>query len=264
MLTHQTRDARLPAAARRQLMLARQQARQRFAQARRAEGALLRSLRQVARQIGGLANVLKDDPHALDEALRRYSATLRPWAGAVARRMQAEVDRRDASAWEVLAASMGRSLRQEILQAPVGVAMRNKLAETVELITSMPLKAAERVQRLTVSAVLQGKRAKDLQEEIARSGRVSMAHALTIARTEVSRSAALLTRERALAIGSPGYFWRTVGDSDVRDSHRALEGKFIPWNKPPVVDRKSGRRAHAGEDINDRCWAEPVLPDTIN
>ena len=256
-------DAQLPKAARVQLAKKRIAARRQFNIARSMEQRFMRTLRQISRQIGAVAQVMKDDTRALVEQLNRYSDTLRPWATAVAQRMQKEVARRDTAAWESLASTMGRTLRREIESAPVAAVMRDKLAETVDLISSMPRVAAERVQKLATQAMLGSMRADVLKDEIARSGKVSAAHARTIARTELARNASLLTESRALYIGSPGYFWRSIEDSDVRPEHRKLNGKFIPWDKPPVVDRKTGRRAHAGQDINCRCWPEPVIPEDV-
>jgi uncharacterized protein with gpF-like domain len=78
------------------------------------------------------------------------------------------------------------------------------------------------------------------------------------ARTGVSTTATELTKARAVHIGSSGYLWRTSRDSDVRPTHRVMEGKFIAWNDPPEID---GYRAHCGEFANCRCWPEVQIPD---
>lgn len=46
------------------------------------------------------------------------------------------------------------------------------------------------------------------------------------------------------------YMWTTKKDSKVRPDHARLEGRIINWNDPPVVDLRSGRRRHPGEDYN--------------
>ena len=46
------------------------------------------------------------------------------------------------------------------------------------------------------------------------------------------------------------YIWTTRKDNKVRPDHARLEGRIINWNDPPVVDLRSGRRRHAGEDYN--------------
>ena len=54
------------------------------------------------------------------------------------------------------------------------------------------------------------------------------------------------------------YVWTTRKDSKVRPDHARLEGRIINWNDPPVVDLRSGRRAHPSGDYNCRCTASPL------
>lgn len=54
------------------------------------------------------------------------------------------------------------------------------------------------------------------------------------------------------------YVWTTKKDSKVRPDHARLEGRICNWNDPPVVDLRSGRRRHPGEDYNCRCVAAPL------
>lgn len=54
------------------------------------------------------------------------------------------------------------------------------------------------------------------------------------------------------------YVWTTKKDNKVRPDHARLEGRIINWNDPPVVDLRSGRRAHCGGDYNCRCTASPL------
>ena len=58
-------------------------------------------------------------------------------------------------------------------------------------------------------------------------------------------------------MGSLGYIWRTARDGDTRPSHRAMEGKFVKWDEPQLLDGMTG---HAGEFPNCRCYPEPVIP----
>ena len=39
----------------------------------------------------------------------------------------------------------------------------------------------------------------------------------------------------------------------VRESHKHLDGLIIDFDRAPIVEIKTGRRAHAGEDFNCRC-----------
>lgn len=245
----------------------RQLERERFQRARRAERSYARKLKGVAQQVGvivqGFApNGIVRAPAGLSNALNRYSELLRPWAREVAQSMVDDVANRDANAWAELSRTMGRELRKEIKNAPTGVAMRALMDEQVDLITSLPTHAARRVHSLTIEALSDGRRAASIAKEILRTGHVTQSRAMLIARTETSRTATAMTESRAVYVGSEGYFWRTVGDSDVRPLHRKLNGHFFKWDEPPVAG-ENGERSHPGAIYNCRCYPEPVLPDVI-
>ena len=200
----------------------------------------------------------------IEQLLQRYAEALTPWAERTAAEMLTEVNRRDESAWMQNAAELSRALRQEIRTAPTGATMQALMAEQVTLIKSIPLDAAYRVHKLTIEGIEgieDSTRASEISKAIQASGDVAKSRADLIARTEVARTASTLTEARALHVGSPGYFWRTAGDGDVREDHRELEGQFIPWDQPPIADKRTGRRAHAGCIYGCRCYPEPVIPE---
>lgn len=232
---------------------------------RRVELSYAGQLRKVAQQVGAIINGFPaGDPESvptITDMLAKYAELLIPWATATASKMLGEVNRRDEQAWFAHANDISRALREEIRTAPTGALMQQLLAEQVTLIRSLPIEAAKRVHELTLAGVEDGTRAKEIAKEIARSGEVSANRANLIATTEVSRTASMLTEARAVYIGSPGYFWRTSEDSDVREDHRILNGKFIPWDSPPIADRRTGARAHAGCIYRCRCYPEPVIPE---
>jgi SPP1 gp7 family putative phage head morphogenesis protein len=234
-----------------------------FIRAKKLERNYAARLRKIAGHIGDIVNGfnVQDLPGAqmLQAVLNRYAATLTPWAEAVANRMVTEVAARDERAWIRVSQQMGQALRREIATAPTGEAMRTAMAAQVKLITSLPTEAGQRVHDLVIAGISEGRRAEDVAKEIARSGEVSDARARLIARTEVSRTATMLTQARAQHIGSTHYIWRTAGDSDVRPTHKALNGKTIAWNDPPECD--PGYRAHAGAIFNCRCYCEPIIPE---
>lgn len=247
---------------------ARQVARERFLRARKATHTYARQLTAVARQVGmivkGIApdGVVENMP-TLNDLLEKYAQLIRPWAIKVASQMIAEVGQRDETAWVAMGREIGRELREEIRTAPTGEAMRALLDEQVHLITSIPLKASQRVQKLAIESYTNGGRAAEIAGEIMRTEHVTKSRAMLIARTEVARTASVMTQVRSEHIGSKGYIWRTAHDSDVRELHKHLEGHFIPWDTPPIA-AQDGIRAHAGQIFNCRCWAEPVLPDIID
>ena len=208
--------------------------------ARKAEQQYAVQLRKIAHQIDLLTKQFNPDEWAsngwIAESLEKYAQALEPWARAAGVRMVAEVAARDKQAWQQVAAQMGRALHKEIEEAPTGAAMRESLAEQVRLITSLPREAAERVHALTLQGIAEGTRAKEIAARIFETGDVTKARATLIARTEVARTATELVKARAVHVGSTEFIWRTAGDSDVRASHRKLNGKAFRWDKPPLCD----------------------------
>lgn len=74
------------------------------------------------------------------------------WASAVARRMLADVAARDERAWMAVSREMGAGIGRIVKETPIGEAMRQKMAEQVGLIKSLPTEAAQRVHRLVIEA----------------------------------------------------------------------------------------------------------------
>jgi len=211
--------------------------------------------------VNGFSPDGKPDARAIAEierALRGYAVLIEPWSQSVARWMVASASRRNARAWEALSDDMGKALRVELEQAPTGALFQALVSEQVGLITSIPIDAAQRVQKIAAEFLVTGQRADVLSKEIMRSGEVSKSRADLIARTEVSRSAASFTQARATFAGSEGYIWRTSRDGTVRPTHKAQEGKYIKWTSPPKTDPGLAPY-HAGCGPNCRCYAEPVF-----
>lgn len=222
----------------------------------------------MARNIGAIINGFPAaNPAAvppITSILESYSRALEEWARGAALRMLTEVNRRDRDAFLERSKDMSQALRDEIRNADTGRVMQQLLAEQVDLIKSMPLGAAQRVHRLTIEGLQDSTRAAEIAKEIQRSGEVAESRAKLIARTEVARTAAKLTEARAQSVGSTHYIWRTVGDSDVRPGHKAMNGKVFAWNDPPMVNEGDDKhpnwiRHHPGEIWNCRCYAEPIL-----
>ena len=185
---------------------------------------------------------------------------LQPWARSVARYMLTDVARRDYKMWQQNSLDISQSIRSELLNAPTGGIYAALMEQQVELITSLPIDAGQRVHELVKEAMVTGYRSSEVKKEILRTQQVSESKARLIARTEVARSAATFTQARAQYAGSDGYIWRTSTDSDVRPLHQEMEGKFVLWSDPPKLEA-SLAPYHAGCGPNCRCFPEPVLPD---
>lgn len=241
-------------------------AQHKFRKSRRAELDYAKKLRSIAQQVGVIVKgfTTKEgvvfDKDALMRALEKYADMITPWARAVASRMLDDIKRRDEAMWIEMGNEIGRNLREEIEHAHTGEAMRKALDDQVALITSLPREAGRRVHDLTLKALVESGRAKEIAEEILRTGEVTKSRATLIARTETGRVASELLKVRAESAGVTHYIWHTSHDADVRASHKKMDGKVFEFNNPPEVE--PGHRYHPGAFPNCRCWAEPIVPET--
>jgi SPP1 gp7 family putative phage head morphogenesis protein len=220
-------------------------------------------LRKIARHVGDLIKQFPPGSEAhvaqVNDLLVKYSNLIEPWANAAAERMIAEVSRRDETAWFRHAKEMSTLMKREMKNTPLGEIYRQLQQDQVHYIKSIPLDAAERVQKLTMEYVLSGKRYGGIIDEILNQTNVSLSKATLIARTETAKAQAVITQARAEYVGSPGYIWRTARDSRVRKAHKKLEGTPQKWNEPPIAE-ENGQRHHPGMFPNCRCYAEPIIP----
>lgn len=241
----------------------RRMARERFNIASRMENEYLRNLRYLTRQIDqivkGMIPADASGSLELQKVLEQYSRTITPWAKSIAQKMVFRVAKKNEQAWFSLSKDMGRTLRKDLLTAPIGPAMNQFLADQVHLITSLPLEAAQRVQKITVEGVLQSKRVPEIQKQILEIGNVTVSRAKLIARTEVARVSSGLTQVRCEHVGVTHYVWRSSLDGDVRPSHKAMNGQVIAWDTAPEVE--PGKFYHAGQFPNCRCYPSPIFPD---
>lgn len=206
---------------------------------------------------------------ALAQDIASQSLRIEPWARRTAADMLHGAAMADKRRWQAMSESMGGSMRDMLKKvgnaSPTGAAYNRLLDDQVHLIKSMHTDQAERVHEIVREAHLTSIRANDtarlVRELWLKTGtQAGKAKAQLIARTESSRAASSLTQVRAESIGSKGYIWRTIKDTDVRKSHRDLDGAYIPWDSPPTTDNLTG---HAGCVPNCRCYPEPVLPTRV-
>lgn len=129
--------------------------------------------------------------------------------------------------------------------------------ENVGLIKTVPKDTLSQMENIVQEGFKTGKTTTSIVKEIQRTYGIEKRHARLIARDQMAKLNADLTKSQQQDAGVEEYTWSTSGDSRVRDRHRSLNGKTFSWNDPPVVDTKTGRRCHPGEDYQCRCVALP-------
>ena len=130
--------------------------------------------------------------------------------------------------------------------------------QNASLIKSIPEQELDRVAGDIERGLQQGSRFEDISREIQKSFGITHRRAKLIARDQVTKLNASLTKLRQQEVGVEEYIWQTSGDERVRATHRANDGKKFRWDDPPT---KTG---HPGHDVNCRCVARPVLDKLLS
>ena len=218
-----------------------------------------RALLLVANQVEALLSGYNgSNIDRIGRRLDGYADILDDWAAQVAHSMFSDVDTKNRRFWRAMSQEIGVQMARQLAETDIGLAVTQSLDDQVRLIKSLPRQAAERAHEYVREAALKGQRASEIAERIMGLGSVTRSRAVLIARTETSRFSTELLKARAQTVGSTGYIWRTASDSDVRPSHKKMNGQFVKWSEPPTLDNLTG---HAGCLPNCRCYIEPVIPD---
>jgi SPP1 gp7 family putative phage head morphogenesis protein len=138
------------------------------------------------------------------------------------------------------------------------------LSESMEKVAKIPIKdwAHEAIDRLRGEVeenVERGYRAEGLAKRIRSEYGASKARANLIAVQETSNIMAGLRKARAKDAGLRRYVWMCSMDGREREDHRKLHGTTQDYDKPPIVDSRTGRRGNPGEDFRCRCIDMPVV-----
>jgi len=133
--------------------------------------------------------------------------------------------------------------------------------DNVALIRSIPETLLPQMESIVQRGIRDGTRVEVLARDVRERFKVSQSRAKLIARDQVGKLHGELNELRQKSVGVTEYDWDTSRDERVRPGHAALRGTRQSWDKPPVVDPRTGRRAHPKRDFQCRCDAIPVFPD---
>jgi SPP1 gp7 family putative phage head morphogenesis protein len=126
--------------------------------------------------------------------------------------------------------------------------------ENAALIVSQPLEVAERCGQVVREMVPGGSRWETIAKRLEEEQGIATRRAALIARDQVSKYNAELTKIQQKGAGIEYYMWQGAMDNRERPSHVALQGTVWSWDRPPPV-------GSPGEPIQCRCWASPVTSD---
>lgn len=132
--------------------------------------------------------------------------------------------------------------------------MKLFVTDNVALIKTVKTRYFNEIESAVMRGARAGLRHEVIRQQIMERGDVARSNAKRIARDQVNKFNGQLNSLRQKSLSIKKYRWRTVSDNRVRDSHASREGQVYSWDDPPAG-------GHPGEDIQCRCWAEPILDD---
>lgn len=135
----------------------------------------------------------------------------------------------------------------------------NWIDQNVNLIESIPFEEFDKMRQMVFDSWYDSITPKELTEKIQQQWGVTKSRAELIALDQTLKLNGEITKQQHEDAGVTEYIWYTTGDSRVRDDHRKLHGTRQKWSSPPVVDARTGRRGHPGDDYRCRCVAIPVF-----
>jgi len=128
-----------------------------------------------------------------------------------------------------------------------------RVAANVSLIKSIPQQMFTQIEQVVANGIVGGQGSTAMIDQIRAVYPVTEKRARLIARDQIGKIYSDIERQRQQDAGVTEYMWQTAGDSRVRPTHRANEGKIFQWNNPPEMT------GHPGTAINCRCVAIPVV-----
>lgn len=129
------------------------------------------------------------------------------------------------------------------------------IKQNVNLIESVPSRHLQKVETVVTTGLQQGWLPADIATELEKIGVQTENSFALIARDQTSKFNASLDMLRQKEIGVTKYIWRTAGDERVRQTHADNDGETFEWSD----DTPGAADGRPGEEINCRCYAEPVL-----
>ena len=151
--------------------------------------------------------------------------------------------------------SIGIDISGILQDATVNNFMRQKIAENVDLIKTIPPRfqagLTKRINDLTFDGETFNQY--NLHRALKEEYRVSGYNVRRITRDQTSKMTGQLNQIRQQELGITNYQWLTSADDRVRSTHQANNGKYFRWDNPPP------ETGHPGQAIQCRCTAIAVV-----
>lgn len=156
--------------------------------------------------------------------------------------------------------SGGLSLKTGIITGDLEEVLSASVTENVGLIKSIASEYLSGVQGAVMRSITTGNGLQDLVPFLKKHEGITLRRARIIAEDQTRKAYNNLNKGRMQAIGIKQYEWlHSAGGVHPRPLHIAYSGRIFDFDKPPVIDLKTGERGIPGQAINCRCRMAPVI-----
>lgn len=219
------------------------------------------SVHKRIRMDGNAEKKIRDTLDAVQAELETLfpESVLRRWAQA----MIGSVNKTEKKNMKRMAARLGFNVEPLMHDRDLSPYFRNVVDENVGLIRSIPKQHLEVLKNGLVNAITRDMSHDFIRKMIQKNFAVTRSKAKVIARDQVGKLNGAINQYRQQQLGGKRYVWDGAMDERERPDHKRLQGKTFRWDSPPIVDRKSGRRGHPGEDYCCRCRARMIVEDIL-
>lgn len=204
-------------------------------------------------------------------ALQDYSNELVAWARKNIGWVIYNLNKDNEQKWKKQSVTIARLLRKEMEKPPIEPLLDEYMDRSVNLIQSVPLNAAKKIQEIVLENVKSGQyRSENLTDVIMKVGKLPEgmeSRAKLIARTETARITTGLTKARCENLDMGWYAWRSTHDVRVRSSHKLMDWVLVSWDDAPDPETLDGQKKsyghyHPGEIFN--CFQGSTQVSLLN
>ena len=229
-----------------------------------------REIRKLFRQHADEDSALAMDASLASQARILFNFLGSKWAKLFASRAAGMTERMIDGASMASKRSLGESLKKisggitiKVPDMPAGLqeAVTAATAENVGLIRSISQQYHERISQLVLRSVATGGQGSaEIFEGIKHYDGLTEKRAKLIAVDQSRKIQTAMNVERAKSVGMRRFEWlHSGGGSDPRKLHMDYDGQVFDYDKPPIIDERTGERGYPGQAINCRCTMVPVL-----
>lgn len=157
--------------------------------------------------------------------------------------------------------SGGITLKTAIMPAALKQSLGAAIAENVALIKSIEQQYHTQIEGAVMRSLQPGGRGlADVTDALQKYSGITDRRQNIIAKDQTRKIQASISIERAKSAGIKKFKWlHSRGGSEPRADHVAMSGEIFEYDKPPIIDRRTGERGFPGQAINCRCQMVPVI-----